>query len=74
MSTSTEIAPAAKKANDLREFINSPTAKQQFAMALPKAITGLFQGLLLFYLLTCDAFIHYRIRIRRAPKAVAGEA
>jgi simple sugar transport system permease protein len=46
----------------------------QIAMALPKAITGLFQGLLLFYLLTCDAFIHYRIRIRRAPKAVAGEA
>ena len=46
----------------------------QIAMALPKAITGLFQGLLLFYLLTCDAFIHYPIRIRRAPKAVAGEA
>ncbi|WP_304641423.1 ABC transporter permease [Pseudomonas sp.] len=34
----------------------------QIAMNMPKAITGLFQGLLLFYLLTCDAFIHYRIR------------
>lgn len=44
----------------------------QIAMNMPKAITGLFQGLLLFYLLTCDAFIHYRIRwSARAP--VAGE-
>ncbi|MGP4843011.1 ABC transporter permease [Marinobacter sp. 1Y8] len=34
----------------------------QIAMNLPKAMTGLFQGLLLFYLLTCDAFIHYRLR------------
>jgi simple sugar transport system permease protein len=41
----------------------------QIAMNLPKAITGLFQGLLLFYLLTCDAFIHYRLRLRR-PLAV----
>ena len=46
----------------------------QIAMNLPKAITGLFQGLLLFYLLTCDAFIHYRIRLRRAPAASVGEA
>ena len=46
----------------------------QIAMNMPKAITGLFQGLLLFYLLTCDAFIHYRIRFRRAPAASAGEA
>lgn len=36
----------------------------QVAMNLPKAITGLFQGLLLFYLLTCDAFIHFRLRWR----------
>lgn len=42
----------------------------QIAMNLPKAITGLFQGLLLFYLLTCDAFIHYRLRLRR-PLAAA---
>ena len=34
----------------------------QIAMNLPKAITHLFQGLLLFFLLTCDAFIHYRVR------------
>lgn len=36
----------------------------QIAMNLPKAITGLFQGLLLFYLLICDASIHYRVRWR----------
>ena len=36
----------------------------QIAMNLPKAVTGLFQGLLLVFLLTCDAFIHYRLRWR----------
>ncbi len=46
----------------------------QIAMNLPKAVTGLFQGLLLFFLLTCDAFIHYRIRWRWpvAQRAQAG--
>jgi len=37
----------------------------QIAMNMPKATTGLFQGLLLFYLLTCDAFIHYRLRLKQ---------
>ena len=53
----------------------------QIAMNMPKAVTGLFQGLLLFYLLTCDAFIHYRIRLKRparqttmAAKPAPGEA
>lgn len=41
----------------------------QIAMGMPKAITGLFQGLLLFYLLTCDAFIHYRLRWKGARSA-----
>ncbi|HCW91960.1 MAG TPA: sugar ABC transporter permease, partial [Marinobacter sp.] len=40
----------------------------QIAMNMPKATTGLFQGLLLFYLLTCDAFIHYRIRLNRPAR------
>ena len=31
-------------------------------MQLPSAITGLFQGLLLFYLLAADLFIHYRFK------------
>ena len=29
------------------------------------AITGVFQGLLLFYLLAADLFIHYRFKPRR---------
>lgn len=41
----------------------------QIAMGMSKAVTGLFQGLLLFYLLTCDAFIHYRVRLKRPLKA-----
>jgi len=43
----------------------------QTRMGLPKSLTGVFQGLLLFALLTCDTLIHYRIRYRsRAGAAV----
>ncbi|MGH8444765.1 MAG: ABC transporter permease [Solimonas sp.] len=38
----------------------------QIDLALPSAVTGLFQGLLLFYLLAMDAFVTFRIR-RVAP-------
>jgi general nucleoside transport system permease protein len=43
----------------------------QIELGLPNAITGLFQGLLLFYLLAADLFIHYRFkpRMRSAPAA-----
>ena len=34
----------------------------QSRLGLPKAITGVFQGLLLFCLLACDTLIHYRVR------------
>jgi general nucleoside transport system permease protein len=34
----------------------------QSRMGLPKSITGVFQGLLLFALLACDTFIHQRLR------------
>lgn len=34
----------------------------QSRLGLPKALTGVFQGLLLFALLACDTFIHQRIR------------
>jgi len=34
----------------------------QMAMGLPSAITGLFQGLLLFYLLAADLFITFRLK------------
>jgi ABC-type uncharacterized transport system permease subunit len=41
----------------------------QSRLGLPKALTGVFQGLLLFTLLACDTLIHYRIRWQRAPSA-----
>jgi simple sugar transport system permease protein len=34
----------------------------QSRLGLPKSITGVFQGLLLFTLLACDTLIHYRLR------------
>lgn len=34
----------------------------QSRLGMPKALTGVFQGLLLFALLACDTLIHYRIR------------
>ena len=46
----------------------------QSRLGLPKSLTGVFQGLLLFTLLACDTLIHYRIRwqaARPAPKANA---
>jgi ABC-type uncharacterized transport system permease subunit len=39
----------------------------QMGLALPSAITGLFQGLLLFFLLGSDVFINYRLRVVSAP-------
>lgn len=37
----------------------------QSRLGLPKALTGVFQGLLLFALLACDTLIHYRVRLGR---------
>ena len=34
----------------------------QSRLGLPKSLTGVFQGMLLFALLACDTLIHYRIR------------
>ena len=42
----------------------------QSRLGLPKALTGVFQGMLLFTLLACDTLIVYRIRWRRVPAAV----
>jgi simple sugar transport system permease protein len=39
----------------------------QITMNLPNAVTGVFQGMLLFYLLASDVLIKYRVRIG-APK------
>jgi simple sugar transport system permease protein len=44
----------------------------QIELNLPAAVVGLFQGLLLFFLLAADVLVHYRIRIDRTP-ALAGE-
>jgi simple sugar transport system permease protein len=49
-------------------FIGGEAA--QIAMGLPKAITGVFQGMLLFFLLASDVLIRYRVRIG-ARRAVA---
>lgn len=38
----------------------------QSRLGVPKALTGVFQGLLLFTLLACDTLIFYRVRWRRA--------
>ena len=35
----------------------------QIELALPSAITGIFQGLMLFFLLSCDVLIRYRLRL-----------
>ena len=40
----------------------------QSRLGLPKSITGVFQGLLLFCLLACDVFMAYRLRISRSAK------
>jgi simple sugar transport system permease protein len=41
----------------------------QSRMGLPKSLTGVFQGMLLFTLLACDTLIVYRIRWQRSPSA-----
>ena len=43
----------------------------QSRLGLPKSLTGVFQGLLLFTLLACDTLIYYRVRWRSSPGAVA---
>ena len=43
----------------------------QSRLGLPKALTGVFQGLLLFTLLACDTLIHYRVRWRSTAAAAA---
>ncbi|MDE2397794.1 MAG: ABC transporter permease [Burkholderiales bacterium] len=46
----------------------------QSRLGLPKSLTGVFQGLLLFSLLACDTLIYYRIRFRSAPASAAAPA
>jgi len=46
--------------------------KAQIDLGMPNAVTGIFQGILLFYLLACDLLILYRVRIR--PRALSAKA
>jgi simple sugar transport system permease protein len=49
----------------------------QLSLQLPSAVTGLFQGTLLFYLLAADLFVGFRLRLARQPSPAAeprGEA
>jgi general nucleoside transport system permease protein len=43
----------------------------QSRLGLPKSLTGVFQGLLLFTLLACDTLVAYRVRFVRARASVA---
>ena len=45
-------------------FLGGESAQMELAM--PSAVTGVFQGLLLFYLLACDVLINYRINLEAA--------
>lgn len=44
----------------------------QSRLGLPKSLTGVFQGLLLFCLLACDTLIAYRLRWRAPTRRAAG--
>ena len=48
----------------------------QISLALPSAVTGLFQGTLLFFLLAADVFINFRVGVvpRDAPPTTAAPA
>src|SRR5882724_332377 len=46
----------------------------QSRLGLPKALTGVFQGLLLFTLLACDTLIYYRVRWHQSATTSAGSA
>jgi simple sugar transport system permease protein len=50
-------------------FIGGENA--QISLRLPLDVTRVFQGMLLFYVLACDAFLTYRIRLVRPQGAAA---
>jgi general nucleoside transport system permease protein len=46
----------------------------QIDLGMPNAVTGIFQGILLFFLLACDILILFRVRMRPAQPARARAA
>ncbi|HMA13772.1 MAG: ABC transporter permease [Bacteroidota bacterium] len=53
-------------------YIGGETA--QVEVGLPQAVTGVFQGLLLFFLLASDFLVRYRLRWRPLPAAAGAQA
>ncbi|NQU71797.1 MAG: ABC transporter permease [Rhodospirillales bacterium] len=53
-------------------FLGGETA--QVDMNLPNAVTGVFQGMLLFFLLATDVLVKFRIRISSLKPVIAGPA
>ncbi|MEX1036950.1 MAG: ABC transporter permease [Sneathiella sp.] len=50
-------------------YLGGETA--QINLGLPVAVTGVFQGMVLFFLLACDVLVHYRFRLNTARKATS---
>lgn len=50
-------------------YLGGETA--QINLGLPVAVTGVFQGMVLFYLLACDVLVNYRFKMVRFGKAVS---
>ena len=50
-------------------YLGGETA--QINLGLPVAVTGVFQGMVLFYLLACDVLVNYRFRLARFGKAAS---
>jgi len=48
-------------------YLGGETA--QINLGMPVAVTGVFQGMVLFYLLACDVFVNYRFQLNRFGKA-----
>ena len=46
----------------------------QMELGLPSAVTGIFQGVLLFFLLAADLFINFRVRVMPRPRLAVEEA
>ncbi len=50
-------------------YLGGETA--QINLGLPVAVTGVFQGMVLFYLLACDVLVNYRFRIAGFSKVAS---
>ena len=44
----------------------------QIDLGIPRAVTGLFQGMLLFYLLASDVLINFQVQWHKSPAAAEG--